>query len=342
MPRSPAPKLKPRTTSRCFCVCAKHPQAETIDAELRTVGTSDAPDGLTLSSLSQRYGIDKDKLCRHRLLHLGLPPLPRGRPVIVPPPAPETLARREAQREVHRPPTLAKAEPTQLPPTSEGKFAQLVKTVATLITLGSYRGIQTVRALAARHGVSEEEVQRAHRRASLSVRDARGGLREQLELSVAVLTQIRDQERQVAEDYTGIARRLIDASLPDANGVAARPPSVEELDKARTARSIAAQAQDCAIAAQKQIDQNTIHRRTAPLVQVSFSASPDFNRAQEALVAIMCAMLGDDEGVKAKVARGLQVLEDAGENLDAPEFLEYLGELRADSSAVTVEAEAAE
>ena len=54
----------------------------------------------------------------------------------------------------------------------------------------------------------------------------------------------------------------------------------------------------------------------------------------------MCALLPPEreEEARGKVARGLQLLEDGGENLDAPEFLEYLAELRADSGAVVVEA----
>lgn len=337
--RSPAATpLRPRTTARCRCACATHPDAGELDAELRALG-SGAPDGQNLRTLSAKYGIGVVLLSIHRTRHLGLAPLPKGRPAFLPPPRPKLEERREARRA----PRPVKVDHAPLPETPEGKHAQLVKTVATLIALGSYRGVQTVRALAARHGVSEAEVLRAHRRASLSVRDARGGLREQLELSVAVLTQIRDQERQVAEDYTGIAQRIAQPALPGANGAPPqRPLTQDELDRARTARGIAAQAQDCAVAAQKQIDQNTIHRRTAPLVQVSFSASPDFGRAQEALVLLLCAIVGPEreEEARQRVDRGLQVLEDAGEDLDAPEFLEYLAEVRRDSGAI--EAEAAE
>jgi hypothetical protein len=152
-------------------------------------------------------------------------------------------------QEARRAPKLVRAEARPLPPTPEGDFAQLVKTVATLITLDAYRGLSTVRALAARHSVSEAEVLRAHRRAVQSVGDARGGLRAQLELSVATLSRIRDEERKVAQDYTGIAERIVAPYLPNAQTGAALARAVpqEDLDRAKTARSIASQAQDTAI-----------------------------------------------------------------------------------------------
>ena len=337
-PAKRAPKLVPHTTTTCTCACATHKDAVALDVDVRLIGMKTCPEGLTLYSIAEKYGILPDRISYHRTHHLGLPPLPRGRPRILPEPLPRPV------RQAYKPPSLAKPEPNPLPPGREGTFAQLVKTVATLVALGSYRGVQTVRALAARHNVEEAEVLRAHRRATQSVRDARGGLREQLELSVGVLTQIRDQERQVAEDYTGIAERIVASALPDRQtGAVPRRPdgtvrtaSQDQLERARTARSVAAQAQDCAVAAQKQIDQNTLHRKTAPIVQVSFSASPDFSRAQDALVLCLDAIVGEGraERARADVARCLQVLEDAGENLDAPEFLECLAELRGDWAAV--------
>lgn len=328
-----------RTTATCSCGARRHERAAELDAELRLLGQPGRPDGLTLTTLAAKYGVIPTVLSIHRSRHLGLPPLPRGRPGIVPPLAPQPV---EEMQEARRAPKLVRAEARPLPPTPEGDFAQLVKTVATLITLDAYRGLSTVRALAARHSVSEAEVLRAHRRAVQSVGDARGGLRAQLELSVATLSRIRDEERKVAQDYTGIAERIVAPYLPNAQTGAALARAVpqEDLDRAKTARSIASQAQDTAISAQRQIDQNTIHRRTAPLVTVSFSANPDFSKAHEALVLLLCAVVGPEreESARGAVARGLQLLEDGGSDLDAPEFLEYLAELRADAGALTVDA----
>lgn len=345
------------------CACARHPDAADLDKELRLLGTPKAPARASVGQVARKYGFSRSMVTIHRLKHLGQAPLPMGGLVGPKKPLPKAAPRSVAAplREGPRPkvqpvPVVPVEEPPKPPPnearerelakTDEGRFAQLVRTVATLIQLDSWRGITTVRALAARHGVSEEEVLQAHRRASLSVRDARGSLREQLELSVAALTAIKHEERKVAQDYTAVAENVLRASLPRVgpNGQQVPPQRTatrEEVEVARAARSVAAQAQDCAIAAQKQIDQNTIHRRTAPIVRVSFSASKDFSRAQDALVLLLCAFVGPEreDAARASVARGLQVLEDAGEDLTAPEFLAYLEELRQDAQAVTVEGE---
>jgi hypothetical protein len=327
----------------CSCVCAKHPASAKIDADLKALGTS-AGGADTLGAIAERHGIPKQALSVHRTRHLGLSSLaPAKKPLEEDDRIPESV--KEFARINPVPPKRQKVPPRPLAVVEE-KTAELVRSIATLIQLGSYRGLSTARALAARHSVDEAEVLRCYRRAAASVKDARGGLREQLELSIGVLTEIRDRERQVAEDYTRVAERAVLASIPrpDAKGFL---PSIdrwtkvgaEDLELARSARAIAAQAADTAIAAQRQIDQNTIHRRTATLVQLKVSADPEFGRAYEVVARLVDAWAGAVvPGIREKIDRGLAAWEDGGDEA----LEEHMLEIRADREAILGEAEMVE
>ena len=221
------------------CPIGGRVDAEEIDRAL----LSEEP----FTSISNRTGINRGSLHRHRSKCLGRPAGADAGEVATDPATPAKQAATPVQ---------------QGPPAEPYATAKRVEDIAGLISLGQWKDRLSVVGLAARWSLPEEEVQRLHRLAAAKCRANRGALSAQAEASVGVIRELRDDALAEAAYHK---RAKMDA-------LGRKPPDYEAADAAMRLRSLASKA---ALDAQKHLDAITLGRGPQKPVQVSVSVTAD-------------------------------------------------------------------
>lgn len=234
---SDAPKVGP------CCSVGARPDAAEIDAAL--LG------GEPFTSISNRTGINRGSLHRHRSKCLGRPAGAGAGDTETPGAADAQQGETQAQRPA-TPPHPAEPYAT----------AKRVEDIAGLISLGQWKDRLSVVGLAARWSLPEEEVQRLHRLAAAKCRANRGALSAQAEASVGVIRELRDDALAEAAYHKRQKQQALDR----------KPPDYEAADAAMRLRSLASKA---ALDAQKHLDAITLGRGPQKPVQVSVSVTTD-------------------------------------------------------------------
>lgn len=167
--------------------------------------------------------------------------------------------------------------------------AERIRSISTLIANGSWKGEAHVAGLAQRWGVEEAAVRRLHGLAALRVKSDRGTLTAQREEAVARVKGIIREELDAAKMYDQGAKEALEQAMSAHRGSKAFGAA-----PARWCKSLAAMCRATALQAEKFLATITYQRPKDPatLVNVTYSAQPDFGAAWQKTAEIVEALFG--------------------------------------------------